>query len=169
MRSLKSLVAAIALAAAFSAGAAEETAMPHLVSKDGRFALMVDGAPFLVLGGQANNSSNYPSQLPKVWPAIEKMQANTLVMPVAWQQIEPEEGKAQIAKFLTDHTNFFRQPITKEEIYGIRELLNSDGDLRTLPCHFSDQGGTDGFFAARLVKRLAPRCRRRGELLPQPS
>jgi len=67
--------------------------MPKLVQKDGRFALMVDGAPFLVLGGQANNSSNYPSVLPKVWPAIDKMQANTLAMPVAWEQIEPQEGK----------------------------------------------------------------------------
>ena len=56
-------------------------------------ALMVDGAPFLILGGQANNSSNYPAALGKVWPAIADMKANTLVMPVAWEQIEPTEGK----------------------------------------------------------------------------
>ena len=67
--------------------------LPHLVAKDGKFALMVDGAPFLILGGQANNSSNYPAALPKVWPAIADMHANTLVMPVAWEQIEPVEGQ----------------------------------------------------------------------------
>jgi len=68
------------------------TAMPQIVHKDGKFAFMVDGAPFLMLAGQANNSSNYPAALPKVWPAIADMHANTLVMPVAWEQIEPVEG-----------------------------------------------------------------------------
>ena len=87
----RAFFAVAALAAAVTGAAADE--MPHLVSKEGRFALMVDGAPFLVLAGQANNSSNYPSQLPKVWPAIAKMQANTLAMPIAWEQIEPQEGK----------------------------------------------------------------------------
>ncbi len=67
--------------------------MPRLVQKDGRYALMVDGAPFLMLAGQANNSSNYPAVLDKVWPAIADMHANTLVMPVAWEQIEPVEGR----------------------------------------------------------------------------
>ncbi len=67
--------------------------MPQLVQKDGRFALMVDGSPFLIMAGQANNSSNYLNVLPKVWPAIADMHANTLVMPVAWEQVEPVEGK----------------------------------------------------------------------------
>lgn len=66
--------------------------MPQLVQKDGRYALMVDGAPFFVLGGQANNSSNYPAALPKVWAAIADLHANTLAMPVAWEQTEPTEG-----------------------------------------------------------------------------
>ena len=75
------------------AAAAPASDMPQLVRKDGRFALMVDGAPFLMLAGQANNSSNYPAALPKVWPAIADAHANTLVMPVAWEQIEPVEGQ----------------------------------------------------------------------------
>lgn len=83
---------------AFGADAATKKApvakpIPQLVQKDGRFALMVDGAPYLILGGQANNSSNYPAMLDKVWAGIADMQANTLVMPVAWEQIEPVEGR----------------------------------------------------------------------------
>ncbi len=67
--------------------------MPRLVQKDGRHALIVDGKPFTVLGVQAHNSSNYPAALPKVWEAVRDAHANTLEIPVAWEQVEPAEGK----------------------------------------------------------------------------
>lgn len=67
--------------------------IPHLVQKDGRYALFVDDAPFLILGAQANNSSNWPVTLPKVWPAIEYLHANTLEIPIYWEQFEPQPGQ----------------------------------------------------------------------------
>ena len=88
-RQLVSSFGFVMLAAAGAAAAP----IPELVQKDGRHALMVDGAPFVMFGGQAQNSSNYPLALNKVWAAIKDMNANTLEIPVAWEQIEQVEGK----------------------------------------------------------------------------
>jgi 16S rRNA (cytosine967-C5)-methyltransferase len=67
--------------------------------------------------------------------------------------LEREEGEEQIAALLSTHPEFTRAPITAEEVFGHSEWITPDGDLRTLPCHSSEQGGMDGFYAARL-KRL---------------
>src|SRR5690606_38231556 len=84
----------VAIALLFSAAVPLSAApLPELVSKDGKHALLVDGAPFWMLGAQTNNSSNYPAALADVWPSVKKMQANTLSIPVAWEQVEPVEGK----------------------------------------------------------------------------
>jgi Domain of unknown function (DUF5597)/Beta-galactosidase len=71
----------------------EERPIPRIVKKDGRFALFVDDAPYLMLGAQVHNSSSWPSSLPKVWPAMEFLDVNTVEMPVYWEQFEPKQGQ----------------------------------------------------------------------------
>jgi hypothetical protein len=71
---------------------AGERPLPRLVEKDGRYALMVDGAPYLILGAQVNNSSAWPAMLPKVWPAMEALHVNTVEIPIYWEQFEPQQG-----------------------------------------------------------------------------
>ena len=78
------------VAAAASAHAGE---LPRLRTEDGRHALLVDGKPYLMLGAQVHNSSNYPSVLPQVWPVMQALSANTIEIPVAWEQFEPTEGR----------------------------------------------------------------------------
>ena len=92
-RQLASTLGISILVAAGAVAAPAAAPLPELVQKDGRFALIVDGAPFVMFGGQAQNSSNYPLALNKVWAAIKDMNANTLEIPVAWEQIEQVEGK----------------------------------------------------------------------------
>jgi 16S rRNA (cytosine967-C5)-methyltransferase len=70
--------------------------------------------------------------------------------------LEPEEGTDVVADLLAREQSVRRVPITAAEVFGQTDFINPDGDLRTLPCHFTDAdsrfAGVDGFYAARLEK-----------------
>ena len=70
--------------------------------------------------------------------------------------LEPEESEQQIETLLAREPKVRRKPVGPGEISGIAGFLNPDGDLRTLPSHWSDSdprmSGLDGFFAARLQR-----------------
>ena len=82
-----------AMAQAAPAVAAPARPLPAIVEKNGHFALLADGEPYLMLGVQANNSSAWPDYLDKVWPAAEDLHANTVELPIYWEQIEAAQGK----------------------------------------------------------------------------
>jgi 16S rRNA (cytosine967-C5)-methyltransferase len=66
--------------------------------------------------------------------------------------LEPEESSEQVAYFLGAHREFSREALAAADVFGHGEFIDGNGDLRTLPCHLPDQGGMDGFYAARLRK-----------------
>ncbi len=67
--------------------------------------------------------------------------------------LEPEEGEAQAARFLSRNAAFARVPIAAAEIGGLADSIDRNGDLRTLPSQLGDAGGMDGFFATRLTRK----------------
>jgi beta-galactosidase GanA len=56
--------------------------------------LIVDGRPFLVLAGElTNNSATSVEYMKPIWSKLVEAKLNTVLATVAWNQIEPQEGK----------------------------------------------------------------------------
>ncbi|MGO1119595.1 RsmB/NOP family class I SAM-dependent RNA methyltransferase [Rhodovibrionaceae bacterium A322] len=66
--------------------------------------------------------------------------------------LQREEGEKQIASFLASGVPFKRVAITPDEVPGLEQALTKKGELRCLPSHWSDKGGMDGFFVAKLKR-----------------
>ena len=64
--------------------------------------------------------------------------------------LQPEECERRVESLLSSAPKFARLPVRADELPGLREAVTTAGDLRTLPCHWAEHGGMDGFYAARL-------------------
>jgi 16S rRNA (cytosine967-C5)-methyltransferase len=84
--------------------------------------------------------------------AAADMTAPDGVLVYAVCSLEPEEGIEQVEAFLRRRPGFARRPIEAAEIFD-RDFISADGDLRTLPSHWPQKGGMDGFYAARLFRQ----------------
>src|SRR5512139_72694 len=71
----------------------QDAALPHLVKQGTATQLVVDGTPFLILGGELGNSSGEADYLRPFWPTLQALKLNTLLAPVYWDLTEPEEGR----------------------------------------------------------------------------
>lgn len=68
--------------------------IPHLQKKGATTRLIVEGEPFLVLGGELGNSSAADmAYMAPIWPRLKAMNLNTLLAPVYWELLEKEEGQ----------------------------------------------------------------------------
>lgn len=60
----------------------------------GRWELLVDGEPFLILGAELQNSSmSSAAYMDTVWQELKDMGINTILGAVTWETIEPLEGQ----------------------------------------------------------------------------
>jgi len=66
--------------------------------------------------------------------------------------LQAAEGEDHAARLLDD-ARLEHLPVTPNEIGGLAGAVNTHGDLRTLPGLQGDEGGMDGFFAARFRRR----------------
>ncbi|MDA1091007.1 MAG: methyltransferase domain-containing protein [Proteobacteria bacterium] len=66
--------------------------------------------------------------------------------------LQPEEGPVRIAALLDGGAPVSQLAAPPGDMVGLAELITADGALRSLPFHLADEGGMDGFFAARLKR-----------------
>ncbi len=68
--------------------------IPHFQKQGDATQLVVDGTPFLMLAGELGNSAASSAENMKpIWPRLAACNLNTVLMPVYWDLIEPQEGK----------------------------------------------------------------------------
>lgn len=80
--------------AAVATGTLAADNIPQLRAKGTTRQLIVDGAPFLILGGELGNSTASDLKyLERFWPLFGQLGLNTILCPASWELIEPAEGQ----------------------------------------------------------------------------
>jgi beta-galactosidase GanA len=67
--------------------------LPSLLRQGNTTQFILDGKPFLILGGELRNSaSGTAEQADSIVPKLARAHVNTILTPVSWELIEPTEG-----------------------------------------------------------------------------
>ena len=76
--------------------------LPIVRVENGASQILVHGKPFLMLAGELGNSSaGTAAEADTILPRLAGLHFNTVLMPVAWDQIEPMEGQFDFS--IPDH------------------------------------------------------------------
>jgi len=68
--------------------------IPHLAKQGAVTQLIVEGKPFIMLGGELHNSSASSLDYVKpIWPRLAALNFNTVLASVSWELLEPEGGR----------------------------------------------------------------------------
>jgi hypothetical protein len=79
------------LALAFNFAFAQNSSLPRLNHK---LQLVVDGEPYLILGGELGNSTASDLEsMKQYWPNFKALHMNTILAPVYWDRFEPTQGE----------------------------------------------------------------------------
>ena len=80
------------------AQAKPDSGIPSLHKQGTTTQLLVDGKPFVILGGELHNSSaSSLAYMEPIWPKMVTLNLNTVLAVVSWELLEPEEGKFDFA------------------------------------------------------------------------
>ena len=75
-----------------------DLSFPCLRKQGSATQLIVDGRPFLVLGGELHNSSSSSlDYMRPIWTRMVDLNCNTVLAPVSWELVEPDEGRFDFA------------------------------------------------------------------------
>ena len=70
------------------------TLAPHLLKNNNCTQLIINKKPFIITGGELGNSSvSSSTYMLSIWPKLKLMNLNTVLAPVYWELLEPQEGK----------------------------------------------------------------------------
>jgi hypothetical protein len=91
---IRLFIIAVILSCLLQVGAQVPSHIPRLVKIDNHVQLLVDNKPYLILGGELGNSSaSDNAYMRSIWPRLKQMNLNTVIAPVYWELIEPDEGR----------------------------------------------------------------------------
>ncbi|MGH8017225.1 MAG: DUF5597 domain-containing protein [Opitutaceae bacterium] len=84
----------LAFAFLLPASAVSAAPIPVLEKRGAATQLIVDGEPWLIVGGEvANTASSSLPYMETVWPKMTRLNLNTVLVAIAWAWVEPEEGR----------------------------------------------------------------------------
>lgn len=90
---MKLLLSLSVIILAVTAASATERKLVCLARQGSATQLVVDGSPFIILGGELGNSSASSCQdIERIFPKLRRMNLNTVFVPAYWDLMEPEEG-----------------------------------------------------------------------------
>ncbi len=113
---MKTLTWFVLLSASGALPAAADSSMPRLRAHGRATQLIVDGAPFLIRGGELGNSTaGNPAYLRQFWARFASLHMNTVLVPVPWDLLEPEEGRFDFSQV--------DQVIAQAREHGMRLVL----------------------------------------------
>ena len=97
MRLLQRLATCL-LAASLGATAALGEELPRVERIGEATQLIVDGAPYPILGGELHNSSaSSPTYMAPIWDKLARNDVRTVLGTASWELVEPQEGRFDFA------------------------------------------------------------------------
>lgn len=87
-----------AIAAALVSTTATAQELPRVERRGQATQLIVDGKPYIALGGELHNSSpSSPAYMAPIWPRLAQNGVRTVVGVASWELVEPQEGRFDFA------------------------------------------------------------------------